>query len=84
MTQYRLYYRTDQNVSIRGFEPLEADSDAAAINGAEARQRTLGVELWCANRLVKRWDLVQPAELGQSDDVQAFRIVSEVTSDRMT
>jgi hypothetical protein len=46
---------------IPGFEPVEAEDDAKAIRDAEARQRVLGIELWCAHRLVKRWDLL-PAD----------------------
>jgi hypothetical protein len=40
-------------------EPIEAGDDTAAIREAEAQQRAIAVELWCANRLVKKWELVQ-------------------------
>jgi hypothetical protein len=49
----------DQSAFVRGFEPIEADDDATAVSGAENRQQMLAVELWCANRLVKRWQLTQ-------------------------
>jgi hypothetical protein len=58
MTQYRIYYMADPHVRVRGFEAIEADDDGDAVSRAENQQRMLAVELWCANRFVKRWQLV--------------------------
>ena len=62
MTHYRIFFRTDNKERLRGFEPIEAGDDTAAIREAEAHQRAIAVELWCANRLVKKWDLVQTTD----------------------
>lgn len=59
MTHYRLYFMADPDARVRGFEPIEADDDSAAVSGAEERQQMLALELWCASRLVKRWQLVR-------------------------
>lgn len=59
MTHYRIFYRTKEQERLTGFEPIEAEDDTRAIREAEAQQRAIAVELWCANRLVKKWNLVQ-------------------------
>jgi hypothetical protein len=59
---YRIYYMADESTRVRGFEPVEADDDGAAVAHAEARQRSVTMELWCADRMVKRWSLVPDAD----------------------
>jgi hypothetical protein len=73
MTHYRLYYRTEARAQVRGFEPIEAENDTKAINEAEAKQRAIAVELWCAHRLVKQWSLVGDNKANQRDESLFFK-----------
>jgi hypothetical protein len=65
MASYRLYLQTDEHARVQGFEQIEADDDSAAVAAAVARRRSIGLELWCANRLVRRWELVESYRLNE-------------------
>ncbi len=76
MTHYRLYYMAEETTRIRGFEPIEADDDAAAVEGVRERQRSVAMELWCANWMVKRWALV-PESDGDASAAAGRSVIGE-------
>ena len=55
LPSYRLYFLDPQSARILGFEEIEAESDAAAIEQAEQRRGDKPMELWCRARKVQHW-----------------------------
>ncbi|HXH53686.1 MAG TPA: hypothetical protein VNH53_09710 [Sphingomicrobium sp.] len=55
MAYYRLYFFDGAGGHITGVAEFEAHSDPAAIAAAEATRGIAPMELWCAERPVRRW-----------------------------
>ena len=53
MAYYRLYRLAEPGGKFVGFEEIEADGDAAAVQQAEAFAGRQALELWCGKRKVK-------------------------------
>lgn len=55
LKHYRLYFLDPHGGRIRGFEEIEATSDAAAIELVDRRRGDKAMELWCRARKVQHW-----------------------------
>jgi hypothetical protein len=55
MAYYRLYFMDGLSGHVTSFIEIDASSDAAAIEKAQARRVQVAMELWCGRKKVKRW-----------------------------
>lgn len=53
MAYYRLYRLAEPGGKFIGFEEIEAENDAGAIDRAQAFAGQQALELWCGKRKVK-------------------------------
>jgi hypothetical protein len=55
MAYYRLYLMDGLGGHVASFVEIEAESDSAAVDKAEAHRGHAAMELWCGRKKVKRW-----------------------------
>ncbi len=56
MTSYRLYFFGGGSGPAFDFHDFEVADEAAAIAAAGRMHRIGAMELWCAGRMVRRWE----------------------------
>jgi hypothetical protein len=64
MQGYRLYFLSAANGHITSFEPVEAESDAKAVEIAGRKIGYQPMELWKEGRKLRRFDAIPRPALG--------------------